>query len=561
MMVADVVALAAQTVVPLVIGATIDGPIRHGNWGGIWANAGILVGLTVVQTVAFVVRRIPVADGAELGFRLRSALFARLQSLPTVYHDRTGSGQAVARIVGDIDTVVRFHGFSAIFLMSTALNLVIAAVMMVVIQPLLGVLSLIGLLPLTIVTRTASGRIRRATGVARQRAGELATAAEEAAVGVHATKAVGGGQFVRDRFERRSAAVRYAEVAALTIGARFAAVMQGYPMLVLAAMVVGGSVLVARDALTVGELVAFAAFFARIQFPLTALGTMLAHVQETATATDRLMDVLDADPEISSPPGAVAVPADGTGLAVSFEDVYFGYPGAATPALAGARLHVRPGEVVALVGMTGSGKTTMVSLVNRLIDPDRGRVTVGGTDVRELALADLRGLVGVAFEEPTLFSASVADNLVAGRDGITGADLHRWLDVVQGGFVAGLPDGADTRVGERGLALSGGQRQRLALARALLGGPRVLVLDDPMSALDVRTEQAIERRLRATVAGTTVLLVARRPSTAMLADRVAVLHEGRVVAVGRHDDLLATNPLYRRVLIAADDGPDHGRVS
>jgi ATP-binding cassette, subfamily B, bacterial len=304
MMAADVVALGAQTLMPLVIGAAIDGPVRHGNWAGIWAYAGVLVGLTVVQTVAFVVRRIPVVDGAEVGFGLRSRLFARLQALPSLYHDRNGSGQAVARIIGDTETVVRFHGFSAIFLISTALNLVIAAVMMVVIQPLLGVLSLIALLPLTLVTRTASASIRRSTRAARHHAGELATAAEEAAVGVHVTKAVGGTGFVRERFEQRSAAVRYAEVAALTVGARFAAVMQGYPMLVLAGMVVGGSLAVARGALSVGALVAFTAFFTRIQFPLTGLGSMLADVQETATATDRLMDVLDAQPAITTPPGA-----------------------------------------------------------------------------------------------------------------------------------------------------------------------------------------------------------------------------------------------------------------
>jgi ATP-binding cassette, subfamily B, bacterial len=294
---------------------------------------------------------------------------------------------------------------------------------------------------------------------------------------------------------------------------------------------------------------------------LTGLGSMLADVQETATATDRLMDVLDAQPEITTPPGAVPLPAGGAGLAVEFQDVYFRYPGASRPALAGADLYMRPGEVVALVGATGSGKTTLVSLVNRLIDPDRGRVMLGGTDVRQMALAELRGLVGVAFEEPTLFSATIRDNLVAGRDGIAGTDLHRCLDVVQGAFVTELPEGLDTRLGERGRTLSGGQRQRLALARALLGSPRVLVLDDPMSALDVRTEQAIERRLWAAVAGTTVLLVARRPSTAMLADRVALVHEGRIVAVGSHEQLLATSPLYRRVLIAADDADPAGAAN
>jgi ATP-binding cassette, subfamily B, bacterial len=284
-------------------------------------------------------------------------------------------------------------------------------------------------------------------------------------------------------------------------------------------------------------------------WPIDALGWIIANGQEAATAADRVFEVFDEQPAILDRPGAVAVePEEVTGR-LRFEQVSFAYPNT-SPVLRRIDLDVAPGETVAIVGVTGSGKTTLASLVPRLYDVTSGRITLDGRDLRDYQLPSLRRLVGVAFEEPTLFSMSVRENLTLGRPDATDADIDEALAVAQAEFVRDLPWGLDTRVGEQGLSLSGGQRQRLALARAVLGKPRVLVLDDPLSALDVHTEALVEEALARVLAGTTALIVVHRPSTVALADRVALLRDGELVAVGTHSELLATVPDYRAVLSA-----------
>jgi ATP-binding cassette, subfamily B, bacterial len=282
-------------------------------------------------------------------------------------------------------------------------------------------------------------------------------------------------------------------------------------------------------------------------WPILSLGFLIAHAQETASACDRIGELLDAPITVADRPGARPA-AVGTPARLRFEGVVFAHPGADRPVLDGVDLDVAPGETLALVGSTGSGKTTLTSLVARLHDVTGGRVTLDGHDVRDLPLVQLRSVVATAFEDATLFSMSVRENITLGRPDATDEQVAEALRVAHADFVHELPWGLDTRIGEQGLSLSGGQRQRLALARAVVGRPSVLVLDDPLSALDVHTEALVEQALREVLAETTALVVAHRASTVLLADRVALLEGGRIVAVGTHGELLSDVPQYRDLL-------------
>jgi len=318
------------------------------------------------------------------------------------------------------------------------------------------------------------------------------------------------------------------------------------PNLALAVVLCVGALAVAKGLLSLGGLIAFLSLQLQLVWPIDALGWILAIGQEAATAAERVYEVLDTPVGIADLPGAI--PLGRVRGRLRLEGVGFRYPGADRPVLHDVSLEVEPGETLALVGATGSGKTTLVSLVPRLYDVTQGRITLDGHDLRGLRLESLRRVVAVGFEEPILFSASVRENLVLGIAEATEEEIATALEVAKAEFVFELPWGLDTRIGEQGLSLSGGQRQRLALARAVLARPRVLVLDDPLSALDVHTEALVEEALARVLAGTTGLVVVHRPSTLALADRVALLEGGTITAVGTHRELLASVPAYRSIL-------------
>ncbi|MGP4091551.1 ABC transporter ATP-binding protein, partial [Streptomyces sp. KR55] len=373
------------------------------------------------------------------------------------------------------------------------------------------------------------------------------------------------------------------------------------PEVAIGAALVLGAVQVADGGLSAGTLVAFLSTALALRWPVDSIGFLLAMSQEAATATERYFEVLDAEPEVAGEPASVsgggergpalrdASPRGGTPSAhppplsaslergdphrpggppsgggttargwagLRFDAVSFRYPDApagSPPVLERIDLHIRPGESMALVGATGSGKTTLTALVPRLHEVTSGRITLDGVDITAMSRQELRSRVAVAFEEPTLFSASVGENVLMGAaDGAGAAELDRALAVAQAEFAHALPQGTDTQVGEQGLSLSGGQRQRLALARAVVGRPEFLVLDDPLSALDVHTEAAVEAALRDVLAATTALIVAHRPSTVLLADRVALLSGGRIAAVGTHHELLRANAEYAHLMSGAD---------
>jgi ATP-binding cassette subfamily B protein len=539
-------AMLAQALIPLITGRIIDGPIRHHDTAGIWPLAGLALAFGLAEAVLFFVRRYAMALGA-LGIEtdMRRDLFAHLQRLPVAFHDRWASGQLLSRASTDLSTIRRFIGFGFVFLVANTVTTLVVLGLLLSIDPPLGLLVVLAIAPLALFTRKFELRYSRDARRVQDLTGDLATSVEESALGIRVIKSYGRRPEMLESFTKDAAVLRRAELTKIGTLARFWAVLEGQPQLILAIVTCGGVLAAAHDTMTLGQLVAFLTLYLRLIWPIISLGWLLAVTEEAASASRRIFEVLDTAPSIVDPPHPAARPREAT---VRLKDVRFRYPDAAEDVLSGVNLEIRNGETMALVGATGSGKTTLTELVPRLCDVTGGAITIGGVDVRDLALDDLRALVAVAFEEATLFSASVHENLTLGRPGVTDEDVAEAIDIAQAGFVYKLPYGLETRIGEQGLSLSGGQRQRLALARAVLGRPAVLVLDDPLSALDVQTEAQVEEALRRVLRCTTALVVAHRPSTVLLADRVALLTDGRITAVGTHRELLETVPEYRDLL-------------
>ncbi|MGX1272461.1 ATP-binding cassette subfamily B protein [Streptomyces phaeoluteigriseus] len=414
----------------------------------------------------------------------------------------------------------------------------------------LGLVILGPAIPVVVTCVIFENRYARVARRAQDQVGDLTTVVEESVLGIRIIKGFGRHRSQARAFRELSFGLRGTELHKARLLATIWAVIVTLPELAIGAALVLGTVQVADGELSAGTLVAFLSTALALRWPVDSIGFLLAMSQEAATATERYFEVMDAEPESSADKGERAAAPGGDGL--RFHGVTFRYPDAdpgSPPVLDRVDLHVRPGESMALVGATGSGKTTLTALVPRLHEVTSGWITLDGEDITAMPREELRAKVAVAFEEPTLFSASVGENVLMGAGGdADDGDLERALAVAQADFVHALPQGTRTQVGEQGLSLSGGQRQRLALARAVVGRPRFLVLDDPLSALDVHTEAAVEAALRRVLADTTALIVAHRPSTVLLADRVALLSGGRVTAVGTHHELLRSNAEYAHLM-------------
>jgi ATP-binding cassette subfamily B protein len=545
---AALLATLTQLAVPLITAAVVDGPIAEGDRAGLIPLIGLALLFGVAEAALFFLRRWAMNRSClRIERDIRDALYARLQRLPVAFHDRWASGQLLSRATTDVSTIRRFVGFAAVFLTVNLITCVVVLVLLLLTYWPLGLAVLLTTVPLTILGLRWERRYNLQSRLVQDEQGELATDVEEAVQGIRVVKSLGRSGLVFDRYDAKATRLRRLELDKIRTLALLWCIFEFHPQVTLAVILVGGAVAVNTGALTVGGLVGFVALFTVLLWPILSLGFLFAFAQEAATACDRIGELLDAPITITDRPG-VRPAAIGFPARLRFEGVGFRYPGSAEPVLDGIDLDLAPGETVALVGATGSGKTTLTALVGRLHDVSAGRVTLDGVDVRDLPLGQLRGVVATAFEDATLFSMSVRENLTLGRPDATDADVAEALRVAQAEFVDDLPWGLATRIGEQGLSLSGGQRQRLALARAVLGRPSVLVLDDPLSALDVHTEALVERALRDVLAGTTALVVAHRPSTVLLADRVALLADGRIAAIGRHSDLLAEVPAYRNLL-------------
>jgi ATP-binding cassette subfamily B protein len=563
-----VAALLSQLValaIPQVLRAIVDGPLTDGDESAIWPLAALVFGLGVLEAAMVALRRwFVLTPGTRVEARMRNALYAKLQDLPVSFHDRWPSGQLLSRAVSDLGLIRRWLSFGLVLLVVNLIVIVVGLGILISMSWVLGLVFLVCSIPLWIVGYRFEGRYSEVSRLSQDQAGDLATAVEESVHGIRVLKAFGRGKHALSTFRKQAESLRSTEIEKARLEANIWAWILLVPAVALAVCLVLGVVLASQGALTVGQLVAFFATATVLAWPIESIGFLLAFSVDARTATDRFFDIIDSENVITDPeqPASVAKPRGELALAgVRFR--YQDSPDRFGDLLDGIDLTLEPGETMALVGLTGSGKTTLTALTTRLYDVTAGSITLDGVDIRAFSREELRTHIAMAFEDATLFSASVRDNVLLGRPELGGdeptvrAEAERVLDealrIAQAGFVYNLPDGVDTKVGEEGMSLSGGQRQRLALARAVAAAPAVLVLDDPLSALDVATEAKVEAELRRVLATTTALIVAHRPSTVMLADRVALLEEGRITAVGTHSELLRENDHYAFVISSLED--------
>jgi ATP-binding cassette, subfamily B, bacterial len=549
---ASVVALAIPQVLRVLINDSLH---AGGATEAVWASAGVILVLGVAEAGLVALRRQFVINPATtVETQLRVSLYHHLQDLTVSFHDRWGSGQLLSRAMTDLNFLRRWMAFGAIMLVVTTLTVIIGIAAMFAMSWQLALIFLAAAVPIMAYSFRFRTRFSQVARRSQDQAGDLATAVEESVHGIRVLKAFGRSREALENFNEQAEELRQTEIDKARQQATFTMVVTLLPELALGAGLVVGIMLCASGQLSIGALVAFFATAAVIASPVEFSGMLLAMALTAKTAVDRHFEVMDTTNSITSPPEPRR-PRQLAG-AVRFNNATFAFEDAPDkPILRDINLQVRPGETMALVGITGSGKSALIQLVPRLYDVTDGSITIDGVDLRDFDVEELRRIVAVAFEDTTLFSNSVRDNVLLGASIRTDAVLEEALDVAQAHFAYSLPEGLDTLIGEEGLSLSGGQRQRIALARAIAARPRVLVLDDPLSALDVHTEELVENRLRAVLKDTTTLIVAHRPSTVALADRVALLEDGRIAAVGTHTELLATNDHYRYVIASLDQEP------
>ncbi len=547
---ASVVGQGLAALTPVFAAVIIDDGITAKNrpvWP--WLVALVVAGLLSFGC-AFLRRWIGGRVSLDVQFDLRNAIYERLQRLDFAGHDQLRTGQLVSRASTDLGLVQGLLAFLPIMLGNVVL-LVIALVVMVILSPLLTLVVVATLPLLLIVSLRLRSRVFPATWDAQQRAGEVAGVVDEAVTGVRVVKGFGQEERELDHLAEVATGLYSSRARLVRLQAKFTSTLQAIPTLAQVAVLALGGWLALNGQLTLGAFLAFSSYLVQLVSPVRMLAGLFTVGQQARAGAERILDILDANAEVVDAPDAIEIPpARGE---VRFEGVRFGYS-RSEPVLDGLDLHVAAGEVVALVGTSGSGKSTVTALLPRFYDVAEGRVTVDGYDVRDLTLESLRRQVGLVFEDAFLFSDTVRANIAYARPDATDAEVDAAAAAAGAtAFVAALPEGYATVVGERGVTLSGGQRQRLALARAILTDPRILVLDDATSAVDSATEEAIHDTLRELMADRTTILIAHRRSTLRLASRIVVLDAGRVVAEGTHEDLLESSSVYRDLFAGPDD--------
>ncbi|MGN6679188.1 MAG: ABC transporter ATP-binding protein [Streptosporangiaceae bacterium] len=558
MLLAALLGAATEIIIPLLTKASIDGPIATsahspGLGYGLLVPIGLAaIGLGIMEVALNVLRRWAQASAvAGLEQSMRDEIYQHLQRLEPAFHDQWQSGQLLSRATTDLSAIRRFFSFGIVFMITSSASFIAIVILLIRLNLLLGLLTAAVFAPVTVLCLWFERRYSVLSRRVQDQQDDLATWVEEAAAGIRVIKALGRRERSATIHSQRATTVYETQLSKARLRGAFWASLDLVPNVAIAAILLIGALAVANHSLTTGGLVAFVALVLQLVWPIEAMGYILALGQEGATAAQRVYEILDTKPTITSlalagghQQALPRSPERSSGHLV-LSHVEFAYPNSAERVLRDICLDLSPGETVALVGGTGSGKTTLLYLIARLADATSGTITLDGTDIRHLPLAKLRTLVACAFEDPTLFSASVRENVALGVPDATDESIRIALAAAQAEFVDDLPWGLDTRIGEQGMSLSGGQRQRIALARAILAGPSVLLLDDPLSALDVHTEAKVTTALSQVLATSTALVVAHRPSTVALADRVAVLAGGEIAAIGTHHELLATNEHYQ----------------
>jgi ATP-binding cassette, subfamily B, bacterial len=555
MFVAALLSLAASVTIPLMTKAVIDGPVRHQDPEQLWVLGTAATAVLISEAVLWFIRRWLVAR-ATMGVEadLRKDLYARLQILPMSFHGKWQSGQLLSRVMNDLSTIRQFLSFGLLFLVLNVIQIIVVTGILLAMYWPLGVVVVVSILPITATVLHFQRQFTKLSRAAQDQSGNVATHVEEQALGLRVVKAFGREEYAYQRFDQRATDLFDTEVAKVGVSANFWTLLEVIPNVTLIIVLGVGAYAAGTGLVTMGTLVAFITMMLSLVWPIASLGFLLSMTQESMTAANRVTEIFDAPREITDGPDS-RTPRGGR---LELIDVGIRFALAQNWVLRHVNLTVEPGETLALVGSTGSGKSVLVSLLSRLYDVTEGRILLDGHDIRELSLPALRQAVATAFEDPTLFSMSVAENLRLGNPEASDEQLAQAVRVAAADFVYDLPFGLDTRIGEQGMSLSGGQRQRLSLARALLAAPSILVLDDTLSALDVHTEALVTEALRRVLESVTGVVVANRASTVLLADRVALLQGGTITRVGTHAELLADAPQYRYLLAADDDLLDLG---
>src|SRR3954452_13476305 len=542
-----VVALTMTAAIPWLTGRAID-QMRDGDRDGLTTLAFAVLAAGVLRMGLTVARRL-IAGRVSLGVELdlRTRMYGHLQALELAFFDCQQTGQLMSRSTVDLQSVRFFLGYGLIFMLQSGLTIVLAAVAMFLTEPGLATISLAPVPFVVFIAARYGRRSRPALQEVQQRIAELTADVEENVSGVRVVKAFAREDRQLERFRGQVGRVFDQSMVTTRMAAFYNPFIGFLPQVGLGAILFFGGRQVINGDLTIGQFSAFYTYLLMLLSPMRTLGISLSLAQRATAAGARLFQILDREPQIVSPPGAPGLPP-GNGR-VELRGVTLEYGGAKRPSVRDVTLDVAAGTTVALVGATGSGTTTLVQLIPRLYDVTAGAVLVDGADVRDVDVADLRSAIAIVDDNPFLFSATVAENIAYARADASREEIERAARRAQAhDFIARLPDGYDTRVGERGLTLSGGQRQRVAIARAFLADPRILILDDATSSVDASTEQEIKAALREVMAGRTTFVIAHRLSTISLADEIVVLEDGALLPHGRHDELLETSDLYREIV-------------